>query len=391
VKKIVEILLSTALLSLGLAQSASAQLSLQFINCYPNTPCTTTSGPGVGTGDPSWLMAGKINADLLAIQALFATNIPGTPTDAYLIANYPASSFNGYTANTSDMGTEVSNGVEWLIGTVPGGLPPVPPGAAALGYTKLLFAFHPTVATLNVLGNGAAGAYKLYGSPGNGGTQSSAFFTTTNGQFTLVNSTGSNTNYPAVEEVTTNTTSLATMQGALPMIPVSTTAGYYVEYAYHISNTSLDHWEAVWIWTAEKNTSATTKWVEMDVNEGVGASLNNGMWATDHYWNGATNTQDYTLSQLYNGAALDRTQEHIYGQSMDPVGQNFQRWLDGSYTGVWGSFDGTPPGQTTFSKISLPTAAYNGFHHYITFQANSRGGGIGYSMMVRYAAVWVHP
>jgi hypothetical protein len=304
-------------------------------------------------------------------------------TDTQLLAGYPASSFSGVSVTTTDMGLEISDGVSWNIQS-----PPVPPGAAALGYTKCLFIFHPTVARLNVSGSGASGAYQLYGSPGNGGTQTSAMYTTTNGQFTLVNS-GTSSVFPACAAVTQNSTSLATLQGLLPLIPVSTAAGYYAECAYHINNNNADHWESPWIWTAEQNTGATTQWIEYDITEDGTQSA--GMFSTAHYWNGGTNNQSYVQSNLYNGANLDKTVEHIYGGSFDPVGQTFQRWLDGSSSGVWGSFTGSPPGSTPFSAISLPTAAYNGFHHFITMDAASHGANVPYNMMIRYWAVWVHP
>jgi hypothetical protein len=319
-----------------------------------------------------------------------SNTIPGTPTDAYLLANYPAASYSGYTANTSDMGTESSDGVNWYF---TGAGMPVPAAAQAAGYTKLLFAYHPNINQICLNGQGAGSCY-LYGNPGYGGTQVSGFFTTTNGQLTLVNSNGSNTNFPSLATVVTvGNTTVANSTGLLPLIPAS--GGYYTEAAYTLSTNNADHWDAFWTWTVEKNLGTTTQWVEFDINED--GTRTAGMFSTAHYWNGGTNTQGYVQSGLYNGSDLDLTTEHIYGGVFNPTAQTFDRWLDGSQTGVWGSFTKNNNGstgniaETTFTNISLPTAAYSGLHQFLIVDADSHGGAVSYNAQVRYFSVWVSP
>jgi len=308
--------------------------------------------------------------------------IPGTPTDAYLLANYPATSYSGYTA-TTDLGwTEHSDGVAWVIDTMP-----VPPGASANGTNTLLWAFHPTVARTSISATpGLPSNYELFGS-GYGGTQTSSYLTTTNGQWTMVCNNGSgqcptSTPFPAFQSVTGNNTSLATLQGKLPMLAASNP--YYIECGYTLSQQNANNWFAEWLWTAEKNLGSTTKWAEVDVNE-TPNNLSLGQGSTLHYW-GPGNNQLYVAS----GSTVTYTAEHISGEAWNPTAAtpHVTFYLDGS------TFSGSTVNFSATSPTATPSAAWSGFHHFLTLNMQGHANSVAGSAVnaqVRYCAAFVSP
>jgi hypothetical protein len=381
------------------------------------------------------------------LSPAFAQTIPGTPSDATLISMYPAASYRGYTATTSDLGAERSDGVRWLILN-----PPIPPAAAALGYTRLLYAIHPVVADVNVLGTAAPGQYffvngqpginfgaahaSFFGTisgttlsvigvtgtiavdqvvqgagvaPGTKITSTSApwqvsvsqtvrpvamtsgYFWTLNGQLTLAGGSAA----PSIMAAATNNNgvSFASMNSALPFLPAS--QGYYLESATHISNSSgndNDHWASFWTWTTEAMSSGySAPWVEFDINE----------WGFDYYPTGDktgatrfgvttslsnhTSLSVNTAKQMYSPATLLMTDEHIIGGAWNPTAPtpNIQQWVDGTKTGT-----------KNFSAVNLPANAWQGSHQFPIFGAGSHGylsPAPHYDYSIRYLMAWGPP
>jgi hypothetical protein len=84
------------LLSLIVLPGAAFAQSYQ-VDCAPATPCTIYGPSGTGTGDQAWLAFGKINADLIAMQAQLNTAITslGTVTTGTWHATLVGSQFGG--------------------------------------------------------------------------------------------------------------------------------------------------------------------------------------------------------------------------------------------------------------------------------------------------------
>jgi hypothetical protein len=373
--------------------------------------------------------------------------IPGTLTDATLIAKYPAESYPGYTASTSDLGLEQSDGVRWLILN-----PPIPPAASTLGYTKLIYAIHPVVSDVDVLGTATPGqCYFANGQPGinygaahanftgsiSGTTltvnsitgtiavdqvvqgagvapgtkitstsapwhvsvsqtarlteMTSGYFWMLNGQLTLAGGAAA----PSIMAAATNNNGVnfANMKSALPFLSAS--SGYYLESATHISNSSgndNDHWASFWTWTTEAMSGGYSgPWVEFDINE----------WGFDYYptgnktgatlfgvttsLNNHTSLRVNTAKQMYSPATLLMTDEHIIGGAWNPRASppNVQQWLDGSKTAM-----------KEFSSVSMPAIAWQGLHQFPIFGAGSHGyisPAPHYDYSIRYVMAWGPP
>jgi hypothetical protein len=311
--------------------------------------------------------------------------IPGTPSDATLIATYPAASYAGYTATTSDLGPEQSDGTRWLILH-----PPVPPGAAALGYTKLIYALHPLASDVLVLGTTSPGRYYFVnGNPGVASGSNAALYTNVHGQLTLNNAgvSGDGASEPNIMATSTynNGTAFAGMNSALPFLSAS--AGYYVEDARTLSNNNCDHWSSLWIWTVEAMSgSESADWVEFDINEdGFTYAWCAGLQGTTTsliYWkHGSPATSHPT--QLRSSNRFTQTNELIAGGAWDPVGKKIWEWNNGVNTGT-----------IAFSAVGLPTAAWQGLHHFPLIGGGSHnvaGHPVAYTETIRYLMAWGPP
>jgi len=258
----------------------------------------------------------------------------------------------------------VSDGVHWNAA-----VPPLPAGAAALGLTKNVLWLAPQQPDVSMTGVGS-GSTVLFNTSNN----ASELYGTTNGQLTLVNAGASgnaNAEEGNLQTVTTNNSSMATLQGKLPTL--SGSKAFYVEWAMSTSVQNSTIWPAVWLWCAEKNLGTTTKWMELDVNESGQNSV--GLWGTLHYWNGSSTTQ-----ATASGGNVDYTKTNIYGASFDPVGQRVTWYVNGAAVG-----------SQPFSSVGMPTAAYENLHFFMTMEANNHSGTVPYEMYIEYFDAWVAP
>jgi lysophospholipase L1-like esterase len=209
------------------------------------------------------------------------------------------------------------------INSAAGGGAGVPPGAAALGYTKCVINERPTAADI---APGRNGDYKWF-----------------SGQWW-------NSKKPPLSEYSTQDGMLAVSLGGdlvsaphdfsagkLPLLPGRD--GFYVEFEYWLSDGDPDHWPAVWLMPAEHNgrrqdryaddPPGYERWMELDVDEG---GFGPGLTGTVHsscgiYEQGWQHIQN---PNNVSRTALDRTKKHIFGVSYDPHSQRATWWVDGA-------------------------------------------------------------
>lgn len=114
--------------------------------------------------------------------------------------------------------------------------------------------------------------------------------------------------------------------------------GFYAEFDVRLSDDDPDHWPAVWLMPVEHNGKQAdhyagdpegyVRYMEADVDEG---SFGPGMTATVHNWAGDFRRLERHIQNPGNflPAPLDRTKMHTFGASYDPVRTTVTWWLDG--------------------------------------------------------------
>jgi hypothetical protein len=166
--------------------------------------------------------------------------------------------------------------------------------------------------------------------------------------------------------------------GAIPYLIAAN--GFYLEAAVTITSNDQDHFPACWA-LPQEHSVGTNSYIEIDFDEGGYArDANNpfyGMHSTVINW-----TEPAGTSVLYNngtptlwGASIDRTKEHIFGTSYDPIGQMIAFWLDGVKQPFAQS-------TATFDTRIQP------YHYYAIFGPQTHGLYHPYSMLIRYIAGW---
>jgi hypothetical protein len=178
-----------------------------------------------------------------------------------------------------------------------------------------------------------------------------------------------------------NTETHQSLPGALPLLPAS--AGFYVEFAERLSDNDPDHFPAVWLMPQEHNglhqdhqagdPPNYERWVELDVDEG---GFNAGHHGAMINWYGTY--PQYQHKNFGNDPpstfGMDRTQEHIFGLSYDPVGKKVTWWVDGVAVG-------------NASTESLPSIV-NSHHYYLIMGAQNHGLNHPYKMYLPYFSAW---
>lgn len=201
--------------------------------------------------------------------------------------------------------------------------PAVPPGAAALGYTKRVINESPAAGDI---APGNNGNYKWFSGQwwvGGGGPWRD-HYATQNG--VLVLSLGGDL----------VSTPRDFSKSKLPLLPGRD--GFYVEFDVRLSDNDPDHFPAVWLMPAEHNGKQEDhyagdppgyeRWMELDIDEG---GFGPGLTGTVHSHFGIYE-RGYRQVQNPNNVsrvALDRTKKHTFGGSYDPVKQTVTWWVDG--------------------------------------------------------------
>jgi hypothetical protein len=140
---------------------------------------------------------------------------------------------------------------------------PIPPGAATLGYTRLVIDEHPAVADIS---DKQSGHFKWFRNP------FYTFNTPQQGEFKMTDD-GVLQIGPRVSIVSTPRDF---SKGALPVL--SGAKGFYIEFEVRLSDNNPDHWPAVWAMPVEHNLKQEDhyrpdppkfeRWLELDVDEG---------------------------------------------------------------------------------------------------------------------------
>ena len=243
-----------------------------------------------------------------------------------------------------------------------------PPGAKILGYTYKVSCLAPSTADISVTDSVPSKLYAGYWSDRK------------SYPMTMLSSDAQGLVLASGAAVTTQTRK--SLPGLLPLLPAS--AGFYVEFAERLSDNDPDHWPAVWLMPQEHNASKSDhaagdppgyeRWVELDVDEG-------GINKTGHHgtvisWYGIYPSYQHQneSNNPVSSPVMDRTQEHIFGLSYDPVSATVTWWVDGVNVG-------------TASTAGLPSIIKN-YHYYLIMCNQTHGLNHPYNMYIRYFTVW---
>jgi hypothetical protein len=167
-------------------------------------------------------------------------------------------------------------------------------------------------------------------------------------------------------------------EGALPY--VSGAQGFYVEYAMHLSSNNNDHFEGLYLQTAEHtmgldhlstDPAGYQRWTEIDVSE---SGYGPGSLATVINYYGVSPNYSRTLWNDYGliHTPIDYTKEHIYGVSYDPSNNVLQYYIDNVPT--W--------------SISPTNSTIKDWHYFLVMESSSHGAHAPYYMYIRYVAAY---
>jgi hypothetical protein len=246
--------------------------------------------------------------------------------------------------------------------------PTPPPGAKSLGYVHKVFCMAPTTADVAVNSNVPS---RLYSGP----WYSKAIL-----PMAMYSSNGEALALAPGAYVSTETRQ--SLPGMLPLLPAS--SGFYVEFAERLSDNDPDHWPAVWLMPQEHNSSQSDhqagdppkyeRWMELDVDEGGfnksghhGALLN---WYSTY----PKYLRVVSANDPVSTPPMDRTQEHIFGLSYDPVRAVVTWWVDGVSVGA-------------ASTAGVPAIVKN-YHYYLIMCNQTHGLNHPYTMYIRYFSAW---
>jgi hypothetical protein len=178
-----------------------------------------------------------------------------------------------------------------------------------------------------------------------------------------------------------NTQSHQSLPAGLPLLAAST--GFYVEFSEYLSDNDPDHFPAVWLMPQEHNGRHTDhaagdpanfeRWMELDVDEG---GFNEGHHGAMINWSGIYPAYKNQNSSNDPSATfgLDRTKEHVFGLSYDPVGKKVTWWVDGTNVG-------------SASTDKVP-ALVNTHHYYLIMGAQNHRLNKPYKMYLTSFSAW---
>lgn len=197
----------------------------------------------------------------------------------------------------------------------------LPPGAAALGYTRVVIDERPSAADI---APGRTGAYPWF-----------------SGQWWAKAAPGAE-HYEDIDgalalrlggDLVSAPSDFSA--GKLPLLRGS--KGFYVEVDVRLSSNDPDHFPALWLMPAEHNAQRDDRyagdppgferWMELDVDEG---GFGPGLTGTVHSWTGVhphyRNTQN---GNNVSSRPLDRQQRHTFGASYEPRARRVTWYVDG--------------------------------------------------------------
>jgi hypothetical protein len=249
------------------------------------------------------------------------------------------------------------------------GATPIPPGAAALNYTKQVIDERPSAADI---APGINGRYKWFsGQWWVKASPSLDHYKTVNG--VLVLGLGG--------ELVSAPRDFST--GRLPLLRGD--KGFYVEFDVRLSDNDPDHWPAVWLMPAEHSgkqqdryagdPAGFERWMELDVDEG---GFGPGLAGAVHSWTGTFPAyQRLHNKNNISSIPIDRSRQHTFGASYDPLLQKVTWWVDGVK-------------QMRAESPYVPDVATKQ-HFYLIISAQSHGAQKPYLMFVSGVRAFVPP
>ena len=245
---------------------------------------------------------------------------------------------------------------------------PLPPGAAALGFSKRVINERPVATDI---APGVSGKFSWFSGQWWDQPRSLKHYSTQNGELALTLN-GELVSAPRDFSA-----------GKLPLLPGAD--GFYVEFDVRLSDNDPDHFPAVWLMPAEHDTKMRDqyagdppgyqRWMELDVDEG---GFGPGMTGTVHSHEGIwPKTKQIQNPNNVSPAALDRTKQHTFGSSYDPAKQTVTWWLDGVR-------------QMNAGAPFVPAVAAKQ-HFYLILSAQTHGKKKPYTMFVSGVRAWVPP
>ena len=247
---------------------------------------------------------------------------------------------------------------------------PVPPGAAALGYTTCILDERPSVADI---APGKSGGFKWFsGQWYFAEAPSLDNYRMVNGELAL-RLGGDLVSAPRDFSA----------PGRLPALPGDT--GFYVEFDVRLSDNDPDHWPAVWLMPWEHNSrledqyegdpKGFERFMELDVDEGgFGPGLTGTVHSSEGIW------PKYEHVQNPNNVCkepIDRSQKHTFGASYNPADKTATWWVDGVR-------------QMSATSPHVPDIAAKQ-HFYLILSAQSHGKNKDYLMFVSGVRAFVPP
>lgn len=250
---------------------------------------------------------------------------------------------------------------------------PVPPGAAALGYTKCVLDEHPTAAAV---ATGRNGDHKWFsGQWWAGEGPSLDHYRTEDGMLVLA---------PGGDLVSTSRDFTG---GKLPLLPGPD--GFYVEFEVRLSDDDPDHWPAVWLMPAEHNSRQEDhyegdppgyeRFMEFDVDEGgFGPGLTGTVHSTSGVWSKERGYPEHVQNpNNVSKTPLDRSEWHTFGGSYDLTQQKVTWWVDDVE-------------QMSAGAPYVPEVAAKQ-HFYLIISNQTHGAKKPYDMFVRHIRAYVPP
>jgi hypothetical protein len=273
----------------------------------------------------------------------------------------------------------------------------VPAGAAALGYTQLLWILiNPNLSQINPGPYGSTTQNDLYnGYWGNSGASFSLFsnLSMVNG---VLQAAYQQTAQTWIGTQNTNGSG-PPAAGNLPWL--ANANGWYSECALSTTAWTTDSWFAYWLQSTEYNNAGTSgvinpaqaaylkQWLEVDVWE-AGASA--GYQGNLCYHNGVSGTQGVSNYQNPSFTNPDQTQPQVYGASWGPTTGTVSWYINGVNSSSRSCLNnvGTEAG-VVVNSTSL--AWLNTQHMYANIDCGSHGANTPYGLNVYYLAAWGPP
>ena len=242
----------------------------------------------------------------------------------------------------------------------------LPPGAAALGYSRRVINERPVAADI---AKGRYGKHKWFGGQWWAEAVSLKHYSTQGGELALTLG-GELVSAPRDFSA-----------GRLPVLAGSD--GFYVEFDVRLSDNDPDHFPAVWLMPAEHNSKVQDhfkgdpprfqRWMELDIDEGgFGPGLTGTVHSHEGIWPEVKQIQN---PNNVSPAALDRTMKHTFGAGYDPRRRTVTWWLDG----VQQMSAGAPYVPAVASRL----------HYYLIISAQTHGEKKPYTMFVSGVRAWV--